>query len=575
LYVITLSGIFLGYSFLKSSQLNGKFLATHVYVQFDDAYNAKLPYYSGILSSKSARTNQHRQYRDTGTHTILLAYCNREKAWTFSEVNDPCNYFAKSAPTRSYDVTAIPDWEWQINDPFERLHPLQVFSLVGKDCDPNVCKGSCEDGLCSCPHDQFGLDCEFDSVCPDIVLDRNSDGFPAQVDTAASGIFGDISISDEYHLLSNEATGQFVRVYNMPVYYSNKTYPASVIFFGGRRWIMTHEGELFNLTLAEELVPEENPPKKHFPQETASILEQKDFHAHFGATFYPMFLSDPVDFETPQFRPTPAGLGWSTVTMLDEKARIFTAYESLGTILTCRSCGLKNGGCDSLGGTCNVTTGLCNCNAGFSGDKCEVEIACYDQPHPCYGDGVCDKNDGICRCNLPWHGARCQVNYLCYEEYGSCRNGGSCNYATGACDCPGDPGVAGFACEKKRDCRIYGCEHGGTCSEEDGLCSCIEPYHGVLCSMVNGAIANTSQCGNGGNMCSFSAGDFLPCSADEDCDSLSYCDFDTEACTPKKKFNCKEYGCSERGLCNADGLCECPYPYTGPLCDYIVTEYDT
>jgi len=576
-YLITLFGIFFGYSWLKSSQLEGKFLQTFVYVQFDDAYNAKIPYYSGILSSRVVKTKTRRQYKDIGTQTILLAYCSAEKSWTFSETNDPCNYFAKSRPTRTYDVTTIPDSEWQIQDSYERLQPFQSFSLVGRDCDPNICQGSCVEQACICPHDRFGLDCEFDSVCPEIVLDRKSKEFPA-LKAAMTGYKKDFSISDEFHLLVNETTGEYVRAYNMPVYYSNKTYPANIIFFGGRRWILTHEGELFSLAQTQEFAveqnPQQNPPQIHFPQMAAAVLENKAFHAHYNATFRPMFLSDPVDFETPKFKPTPAGLGWWTVTTLDEEARIFASYEYLDTILTCQSCDLAHGGfgCDSMGGTCNVTTGLCDCNPSFSGIKCEVEQACYDQSHPCYGDGVCDKNDGVCRCNLPWHGSRCEVHYLCFDEYGGCLNGGECNYNSGVCDCPPDPGLAGYACEKKRDCRIYGCEHGGSCSEENGLCSCVAPYEGVLCSMVNGTVADTSQCGNNGTLCSSHAADFLPCDDNEDCDSASYCNLAAEACTPIKETSCKDTGCSERGFCNSAGLCECPSPFTGPFCDYIISE---
>ena len=570
LFYLTLLGIFIGYAWLKTLQLDGYYLQTILYVQFGDGYNPKIPFYSGFLSSGTARTRGHRKYRDIGTQEILLAYCVKENAWTFSDTNDPCKYFAKSYKTRSYDVTSIPDSEWQVLDSYNRLQPFQSFSLVGRDCDPDSCRGECVEELCVCPTNHFGTDCEFTDVCPEVVLDGAFQPFPS-VDSN--------SISDEFHLLYNTGTGNSVRVYNMPVYYSNKTFPANIIFFGGRRWVLTNEDGLFNLTSAQL----ENSLQNYFPKKTVNVLESGFFHGHFQAGYTPLFLSDPVDFETPAFQPTPSGLGWSTVAIIDEDNRLFGLKTPVDTVLGCVSCLSKFGGyCDEEGGSCNQTTGLCDCRSGFEGSRCERQQPCYQMDFPCWGDGICDKNDGFCRCNLPWFGKLCDIHYYCHEEYGSCLNGGVCNHTSGLCNCPEDPALAGYACEKRKDCHIYGCENGGICSETTGICDCPSPYSGVLCSLLNGTRAEVSDCGINATDCSAhhesAAADFLPCEDDMECGSASSCTFDVAengsgVCVPLNVTDCHDKGCSERGFCNAGGHCECPFPYAGPSCDYYVEEF--
>lgn len=94
------------------------------------------------------------------------------------------------------------------------------------------------------------MDCEYDNVCPELFLYGNSKAFPP------SSRSGSWAISDEFQLLKDNATGEFVRVYNMPVYYSMKTWPANIIFFGGHRWVLTSEYDLFNYTAAKENNPD-------------------------------------------------------------------------------------------------------------------------------------------------------------------------------------------------------------------------------------------------------------------------------------------------------------------------------
>jgi hypothetical protein len=222
LYALTMIGLFIGYGILKNQQLTGVYLQTYVYVQFGDAYNCKIPYYTGIMSSDAIWNSGFRRYRDI-TENILLSYCDMDNAWTFSfsDANSPCDYFAKSLPTATYDVTTISDVEWQVLDSDGRLQPFDSFSLVGKDCQTHTCKGTCgKDGLCQCEHDKFGLDCEFSDVCQELVLDGRFSAFQMVINDPSwfhDDSTEDAIPGDKYSLLKDDETGAYVRGYNMPV----------------------------------------------------------------------------------------------------------------------------------------------------------------------------------------------------------------------------------------------------------------------------------------------------------------------------------------------------------------------
>ncbi|CAB9506373.1 Inherit from KOG: Notch ligand involved in the mediation of Notch signaling (By similarity) [Seminavis robusta] len=557
LYGLTMLLLMCGYGVLKYRQLSGEFLQTAVYVQFGDEYNPKIPFYSGVLSAGNVRTTGHRKYWDIQTGTILLSYCSSEGAWTFSDTGESCDYFAKSLPTKTYDVTTIPDSSWEVLDSIDRLKPFEAFTLIGRDCDPNICQGGCVEGLCKCSPHQFGLDCEFDSVCPKLVINTNHPQFPPMAGRA---------ISDEFEILQNPTTGNFVKVYSMPVYYSNKTYPSNFIFYGGRRWVISSENTLHihNHTIDVDVEKAENENEWYFYEETIALFESGRFHGFHQATFIPLLLSDPVDFNTPDFRPTPAGLGWSTVATRDEAARLYEPAIEVAASLLCVSCLAEHGGfCHSHGGKCNIDSGLCECNEllGYSGPACEKAPACYDQALPCYGHGECDRVSGLCRCNPPYYGTLCDTSYYCHEANGKCYNDGECNLDTGYCVCPDDPAIAGWACEASKDPHVFGCSNGGTLNSSSTRCDCPEPFYGVLCDLVD-----------------VTQEEFV-CSNNDDC-FVGTCDNTTGICDCGNAttfgtlceidFNCTSHGCVNSGVCEpASGLCECDHPFEGHDCGRI------
>ncbi|CAB9501950.1 expressed unknown protein [Seminavis robusta] len=218
LYLGTLVGIFVGFAILKGRQFHGYYLPTYLFVQFDDAYIAKLSHYSGAFEAEVARTAGHRSYHDIATQSISLAYCDKENAWTFSETSDPCDFFARSVKVNTYDVTSIPWSDWLEKDSFSRLQPFESFRLLNNDCDEKTCRGKCENGRCTCPPDSFGFDCEFTTVCPALIVNGKHGPFP-EASLDGTGITRTYTIGDRYHLLRDER-GELVRVYSMPVYYS-------------------------------------------------------------------------------------------------------------------------------------------------------------------------------------------------------------------------------------------------------------------------------------------------------------------------------------------------------------------
>jgi hypothetical protein len=622
LYLIALGGLFAGYGVLKSRQLQGYYLPNYVYAQFGDGSDFKIPYFSGVLTADNMRTGKHREYRDLGTANILLAYCEEERAWTFSLTNSPCeNYFAKSPETETYDVTSIPTTEWEVVNTINRLEPFDTFSLVAIDCDPAICQGTCQKGLCVCPPDAFGLDCGFKNVCPEMKVDLRTSPFPVRTfnqsadDDLSISSYRNFPISQQFEVLRNESTGEYARAYNMPVYYSNKTYPANIILFGGLRWILTSELDLINLTQAQL----ENPGRRFFPEKTMDVLNN-GFHAYYRARYTAFFLSDKMDFSTPDFSSTPVGLRWWSVAVMNATERHYVPSAPLDTRLVCEGCSLEHTDSCGLGGVCNPETRACDCKAGFKGDKCELLQECYEMEYPCSGHGVCGET-GECGCNEPHYGKLCEFQYQCFEEPGSCKNGGTCNVENGTCTCAEDPAVFGGACEVREDCHVLGCEDGGLCSPT-GTCVCRPPFYGSRCQLVNYTADNDLfctkefDCFNGdcdketglcscksnstyGSLCQYeydcTASDLYVCANNGTCNQetglcdcvepffgpdcarvplcvdddqcvTGYCDILTGRCQQKGK--CEKKGCSGRGTCNpSTGNCACNYPYSGAACE--------
>ena len=155
----------------------------------------------------------------------------------------------------------------------------------------------------------------------------------------------------------------------------------------------------------------EEPAKVVFPDKTAEKFAT-EFHGYKAASYKAFFLSDPADYGTPLFQPTPADLGWWSVGVQNETARLYVPDSKVDSLFACESCLTDDGFC-GVGGVCNQTTGLCECHPRYIGDKCEMQKSCADMNWPCWGDGSCDQLSGTCSCNLPYADKLCTGSTHC------------------------------------------------------------------------------------------------------------------------------------------------------------------
>ncbi|KAJ8707565.1 hypothetical protein PYW08_010817 [Mythimna loreyi] len=117
-------------------------------------------------------------------------------------------------------------------------------------------------------------------------------------------------------------------------------------------------------------------------------------------------------------------------------------------------------------GECSVSAEghpRCSCKAGYSGERCEVNL-CLDY---CLHGGVCSLDEDhqrVCQCAAGYEGERCEVS-ICknYCSQGNCSVG-----ADGKPKCSCKTGYSGERCEVNTCCHEY-CLDGGFCvvNEED------------------------------------------------------------------------------------------------------------
>ena len=556
-YLTVLIGLFAGYGFLKRRQLNGYWMHTYLYVQFGEGFDPTLTYYSGIFASETNRTSGHRKYYDTHTNTILLSYCDSQLAWTFSKTEDPCDFFAQSAPTGTFDVTSILDNQWLVRDTVSgRFVPFDSFTLIGRDCDPNagICKGTCLEGLCHCPPGTFGHDCEFQDICPELSMDGASTPFPIDPN-------GWTVQSHGYEIFRDPDTDYPLSIFNFPVFYTYGVFPANYIFFAGRRWVLGGEA----LLVAAELGIEAAYSGENYANITAHALKNLRYTNDAEANI-PFFFSDEVDFHTPDFKPSPAGLSWYSIVLNDQDIAI--PGNAIETVLECQSClSAQDGSCDPYG-SFGCDEGVCLCRDGYTGNRCDSQVNCYDQDWPCYGEGICDQISGSCRCNLPFYGKLCDRAHWCIEEQGKCTHGGICDQDI--CICP-DPATSGKSCEKVNHCSIFGCSYGGRCEASTGICSCDAPFYGVGCDLVDedfniNITSNTPEI------------ELIFCTEDDDCQD-GQCEPETGLCQCSQpnlygslcqfSYNCTIQGCINGATCTDNGHCDCQSPFSGNDCSEL------
>lgn len=307
---------------------------------------------------------------------------------------------------------------------------------------------------------------------------------------------------------------------------------------------------------------------------------------------------------------------------------------AIGGICQCDQ-GWKNAACDfkrcphacSMNGMCN--NGTCKCFGGFAGDYCQVECA-----HNCSRRGKCQPT-GLCLCSAPFSGAGCEN--ACpgnCSEHGKCLFDGTCecyrNYVGESCDqaliCPNTNNCSDHGLCKKgkckcdlpwsrydkigrvdatvdQDCSMPSCPDDclqrGYCPAKGGNCHCNPGFDGPGCGCPTGCGGN-GQCSKGTNRCvcypGFTGADcteLIPgcvqllncsghgiCQADSHGNAMCVCDSqydDAIDCSLKK---CPPYDrasapCLGRGICRANGTCNCGPNWKGEDCSMSWTGADT
>ncbi|VDN98623.1 unnamed protein product [Rodentolepis nana] len=198
------------------------------------------------------------------------------------------------------------------------------------------------------------------------------------------------------------------------------------------------------------------------------------------------------------------------------------------------------------------------CPPDYYGEDCDYYCAPRDSP---LGHYKCDTKDGRIVCLPGWEGSQC-TEAICKKGciHGTCES-------PDVCKC--EVGWTGETCE---ECIPFpGCKH-GTCKfnyslghQEPLTCECQTGWSGMLCTIDTQYCSNhPNTCLNGG-VCHNTATETTPgytCQC-----PLGYEGYHCEI----SNHNCRVYGCSGHGICQADGSCACSDTFYGSNCQFNQT----
>lgn len=288
------------WAWLSTRQGQGKYMAESIYVQFGDEFLPALGTFSGlyILDTSGRKIfGGRKKYnaRKTGVFppSAKFEYSRDEKAWTFS-FGDPPKLVAQSAKTHSFDIldTSSDKWFYHSKVNTARLLPLRQFSMRrhSGDCGKHG-SFSNKEKICFCKNHWFGLNCQFGEACESVQLSNSAQPF-----------VGTRNWSKEYEILRRKGTNEPVRVYDHPVLVGDKNRQGfrDVMFFTGRRWVLTHTGRFTRMV----------------GNSSSSLLTdgiqhffENEFHGH-RSNYSVSFISAAVDVDSPDEDATPVGLQW-------------------------------------------------------------------------------------------------------------------------------------------------------------------------------------------------------------------------------------------------------------------------
>mmetsp|Transcript_56858 Transcript_56858/g.169718 ORF Transcript_56858/g.169718 Transcript_56858/m.169718 type:complete len:854 (+) Transcript_56858:1622-4183(+) len=371
-FFVVSASMLLGFGFVCYKQGTGQYLScSRITVQFGDSFLTTLAFFSSIYEVYGYDAHKRPIYVERGPDGEVgglyghakFAYCDEEKAWTFSFSGasrnvvqsesfwdiDPCQWYAKSSETNEWDIMAIEHNEWYVyGNESKSAKPFQHFSIRCVDCDDSdrgACSevGTCSGNVCSCGEGRYGLNCEFKEPCYHLAVDTSRGGFPGQEEW-----------SKDFQILYHRDIVKKAKAYERPIYtneYENGMH--HVIMFTGRRWILADSTAL----------TDSHQTLSHW--ELADYLTYS-FHAYWS-TYDARYISSPADVVTPTDSATPIGLDW-----FQTKSYNMGADKNfpISTLLLCTLCDIDSNPCLN-GGECSAD-GLCSCRYGTFGSLCQV-----------------------------------------------------------------------------------------------------------------------------------------------------------------------------------------------------------
>ena len=191
-----------------------------------------------------------------------------------------------------------------------------------------------------CKQGWYGVSCEFQDPCPIVSLDTTKEDSLSPLMIAEwSGFQGYDHFG--FTQIADNAIGKMnFQVYERPVYI--KSYPSYTFFyvmmFTGRRWIIT-DSSTFNDDVLDVDYDASN--IEHIKEFLSSR-----FHAYWS-NFKPLYISDPVDMNTPTDAVTPVGLNWY-VALKGKNTGIYMG-EIIDVSFHCAFCNEATSSCQNQG----------------------------------------------------------------------------------------------------------------------------------------------------------------------------------------------------------------------------------
>ena len=141
-----------------------------MYAIIGDALVSNMGGFTGIYDRSSQVINGRSVYVERSRRSAVLAYCQQEKAYTFTILAglfhnsttdlDPClDWTAKSVQTESYDITAVAkDWLIRRNSLVDEGVQMKSFKLSCNDCDR-------KENVAITPRSGKSQGCKYHGVC--------------------------------------------------------------------------------------------------------------------------------------------------------------------------------------------------------------------------------------------------------------------------------------------------------------------------------------------------------------------------------------------------------------------------